>query len=85
MARLLPLALALLLAACGGAAATGPPTGSAGGCAEGGVPEDGDMEGCEIRVGTCCYAEQRHACAAAGCAPGHCIVLESYPGQISCQ
>lgn len=83
MTRLLPLAL--LLAACGGNPGSPRTADAQGGCPEGGVPDDGDMEGCEIRVGACCYSEQRHACAAAGCPPDHCIVLESYPGQIACE
>jgi hypothetical protein len=89
--------LMLLLAACGGPSSAQPstepapstqggtaPSGSES-CAEGGVLDDGDAEDCEIRFQGCCYAEQSHACAAAGCPPGQCAILESYPGQVACE
>lgn len=40
--------------------------------------------GCSFRVKGECYAEQKAACAAAGCEET-CIVMESYPAQISCK
>jgi hypothetical protein len=49
------------------------------GCGSTQVPED-----CEIRVGDRCFSDQAAACEAAGCEPGQCVVLESYPGQIEC-
>ena len=56
-----------------------------GPCAEGGVPDDGDAEGCEFRVNACCYASPDQACAAAGCAMSSCQILESYPAQVRCE
>jgi hypothetical protein len=40
---------------------------------------------CEFRVGETCFASDTDACAAAGCKPGSCIVLESYPAQVTCK
>lgn len=40
---------------------------------------------CDYRVGETCYASEAEACSAAGCKPGECIVLESYPAQIHCK
>ncbi|MCH9686706.1 MAG: hypothetical protein K0V04_35060 [Deltaproteobacteria bacterium] len=54
------------------------------GCAEGGSPWSGKAVGCSYEHGGCCYESAAHACAAAGCPGAHCIVLESYPAQISC-
>jgi hypothetical protein len=54
-------------------------------CSEGGVPDDGDAEACDFRVEGCCYPDATHACRAAGCAPGACTVMESYPAQVACQ
>jgi putative intracellular protease/amidase len=41
-------------------------------------------DNCEIRVDGQCYMTQEAACAAAGC-PDHCLILETYPGQVECQ
>lgn len=40
---------------------------------------------CDYRVGQTCYATEAQACSAAGCPPGGCVVLESYPAQITCK
>ena len=56
-----------------------------GPCAEGGVPDDGDAEGCDFRVASCCYSTAEQACAAAGCEMSSCQILESYPAQIRCE
>ena len=40
---------------------------------------------CDYRVGQTCYATEAEACSAAGCPPGGCVVLESYPAQITCK
>jgi hypothetical protein len=41
--------------------------------------------GCDFRVGEACFASDTEACSAAGCKPGGCIVLESYPAQVTCK
>ncbi len=53
-------------------------------CSEGGQPWDGKATGCSYEHDGCCYTSAAQACAAAGCADEHCIVMESYPAQISC-
>jgi len=69
----------------GGDTAQIPP--EEGGCPEGGVPPvagpDGPPENCEVLFEGCCYASGMDACAAAGCEGEECVVMESYPGQIS--
>lgn len=98
MTRILPFVL--LLAACGAAepapaaqasddqpaaqTGNGEPA-AAGDCAAGGVPDDGDAEGCNFRVSSCCYSVAAHACAAAGCAEDRCTIMESYPAQVACR
>jgi hypothetical protein len=46
---------------------------------------DASAAACDFRVGESCFASDGEACAAAGCKPGGCIVLESYPAQVSCK
>lgn len=56
-------------------------------CLGGWVDESGTgeiTEGCNFRVGECCFGEQTLACREAGC-PDSCVVLESYPAQIQCE
>ena len=82
----------LLLAACGGG---DPPAGDEDGASAGsespageGRPivqgEDGVPVDCPYRVADLCYDTPEAACAAAGCAPDGCQILESYPAQIRC-
>lgn len=72
--------LAIVLAACGASAPPpevppdpGRPAGSEP------VPEN-----CPYRVSDACYDTSDAACAAAGCEPDRCRILESYPAQIRC-
>ena len=58
---------------------------AAGDCAAGGVPDDGDAQGCDFRVAGCCYSLAAHACAAAGCTEDRCTIMESYPAQVACR
>jgi hypothetical protein len=55
-----------------------------GPCAEGGRLWDGKPVDCSYEHGGCCYGSAPAACAAAGCPAERCLVLESYPAQISC-
>jgi hypothetical protein len=49
-------------------------------------PASGEPAGsCDFRVGETCYATDTEACTAAGCKAGGCIVLESYPAQVTCK
>ena len=57
----------------------------AGPCSAGGVPDDGDAQGCDFRVMGCCYESADAACTAAGCALSSCAILESYPAQVRCE
>lgn len=41
-------------------------------------------ENCEITHEGQCYSEAKSACAAAGC-PDDCVLLETYPAQVSCE
>ena len=49
------------------------------GCAGNSIPEN-----CEIKFEDQCYRDAKSACTAAGC-PDNCLILETYPGQVSCQ
>lgn len=53
-------------------------------CAAGGRPWDGKPKDCPYEHGKCCYPAPEQACAAAGCAAGTCVVMESYPAQVRC-
>jgi hypothetical protein len=53
-------------------------------CAAGGRVWDGKPQGCAYEHGKCCYDAAEPACAAAGCAAGTCVVMESYPAQVRC-
>lgn len=55
------------------------------GCAEGGRPWDGKLEGCLYEVEGCCYDTPAAACAAASCAEDRCQILESAPAQVACR
>ncbi|MBL4636107.1 MAG: hypothetical protein JKY56_19765 [Kofleriaceae bacterium] len=46
---------------------------------------DGMPQNCEVMVAGLCYIAMDAACAAAQCPMEHCLILESYPGQVSCQ
>lgn len=65
-------------------AETEPPPPAPGPCAEGGRLWDGKPVDCSYEHAGCCYDSATSACAAAGCAEGQCMVLESYPAQIRC-
>jgi hypothetical protein len=54
-------------------------------CAEGGRVWDGKPQDCAYEHGKCCYPAAEQACAAAGCAAGKCVVMESYPAQVRCE
>ncbi|MEZ4459206.1 MAG: AgmX/PglI C-terminal domain-containing protein [bacterium] len=41
-------------------------------------------QNCEIKYDGQCYTDAKSACTAAGC-PDDCLILETYPGQVSCQ
>src|SRR5690606_259705 len=61
-----------------------PPPPEPGSCADGGRLWDGKPDDCTYEHGGCCYDAPAQACAAAGCAEGQCVVLESHPAQIRC-
>ncbi len=87
--RHLAAILFLCLSACSGAPADAPDDTSAGSeSAEGrpvGAGPDGVPVDCPYRVADLCYSTSEAACAAAGCAPEACQILESYPAQIACR
>lgn len=83
MATTVRLVLAFVLVGCGASTPAASTTSEPAGCTPRGTGEP--PEGCEIVVGECCYREQADACAAAGCAEGACLLLESYPAQVQCQ
>jgi hypothetical protein len=100
LAWALGLAVMTGLAACGSRGPSpneptqaGPDAGSPGPGALPGAPAGAPGAGstpaaaaaCDFRVGEICFATDSEACAAAGCKPGGCIVLESYPAQITCK
>lgn len=53
-------------------------------CAPDGRPWDGKPEDCSYEHGGCCFDSAQSACEAADCPVDRCVVLESYPAQISC-
>ncbi|MEZ4381909.1 MAG: hypothetical protein R3A79_11230 [Nannocystaceae bacterium] len=91
MHRLFPLLTACLLVACGGKpdSQSAPPEEMPAeeGRADPNAQVDDDAappENCDFTVKDKCYTDQAEACAAAGCEPDKCMVLESYPAQIQC-
>ncbi len=40
---------------------------------------------CEMMVDGLCYLDTEAACAAATCPIDRCVILRTYPGQVSCQ
>jgi hypothetical protein len=92
MHRLMPLVTACLLVACSKPADTpADPPEETPGVEEGrpdpdAKPDDNAAppENCDFEVKDKCYTDQAEACAAAGCEPDKCVVLESYPAQIEC-
>lgn len=80
-------AVALLALGCSGTPADPADPTPRVTCAAEGWPQPADRmeEGCEAVVEGCCYPSDTAACAAAGCEPGACMVMESYPAQIRCQ
>lgn len=96
--RIVSLGLSLSLAASLGLIACTPDRGPAGSSVTtpstntnerpSGTKPVLDSEGmpvnCEIMVDGLCYMATDAACAAANCPAEQCLVLESYPGQISC-
>ena len=83
MRRTLLAIASLALLGCGGAQTSSTTTATGSECV---AYSDSALQSgrCEVRVGDCCYAEQRAACAAAGC-PDSCLLLESYPAQVQCE
>lgn len=53
-------------------------------CAPDGRPWDGKPVDCSYEHDGCCYDSAASACEAAGCPAEQCVVLESYPAQITC-
>jgi hypothetical protein len=53
-------------------------------CADGVAPDTGSERPCDFVVAGSCFDDADSACACAGCAPGQCLILESYPAQITC-
>src|SRR5688572_3759501 len=67
---------------CGATAPTDPSEPSHSACAAG-VERDGEGQ-CHFVAGGSCFADSDSACACAGCAPAECLILESYPVQVTC-
>ena len=93
MRRLMPIFTACLLVACGGKQADTPSETPDELPAEEGRPDPNAKvddnaappENCDFMVNDKCYTDQAEACTAAGCEPDKCMVMESYPAQISCR
>jgi hypothetical protein len=54
-------------------------------CAADGTPWDGKPGTCFYEHGGCCYPTPEAMCAAAGCGPGQCAIMESSPAQARCR